>query len=42
MTVARPATPADFETMARVLAAAFSTDPPLSWFVPREPHSYLD
>src|SRR5215208_7110542 len=30
----RPATRADFGRMAAVLAAAFSTDPPLSWFIP--------
>jgi len=30
----RPATRADFGRMAAVLAAAFATDPPLSWLVP--------
>lgn len=32
----RPATPADLDTMSRALAAAFATDPPLSWFIPDE------
>jgi GNAT superfamily N-acetyltransferase len=35
-TEVRPATPADFGAMARALAGAFSTDPPLSWFIPDE------
>jgi GNAT superfamily N-acetyltransferase len=30
----RPATGADHERIAVVLAAAFATDPPLSWFIP--------